>query len=60
MLDSCIGCQPRGAAQPHTPARTASAVELTPAGIREIESASSAIPIHGARYPEHSEKMIGL
>jgi aryl-alcohol dehydrogenase-like predicted oxidoreductase len=36
------------------------AVELTPADLREIESAASKIIVHGARYPEHIEKMTGL
>jgi len=35
------------------------AVELSPADLREIETAASAIPIEGARYPEHIEKMTG-
>jgi aryl-alcohol dehydrogenase-like predicted oxidoreductase len=36
------------------------AVELTPDDLREIESAASKIEIHGARYPEHVERMTGL
>jgi aryl-alcohol dehydrogenase-like predicted oxidoreductase len=36
------------------------AVELTPADLREIESAASKIEIQGARYPEHVERMTGL
>jgi aryl-alcohol dehydrogenase-like predicted oxidoreductase len=32
-------------------------VELTPDDLREIESAASKITIHGARYPEHIERM---
>jgi aryl-alcohol dehydrogenase-like predicted oxidoreductase len=35
------------------------AVELTPADLREIDSASSAIKVAGARYPEHLDKMTG-
>jgi aryl-alcohol dehydrogenase-like predicted oxidoreductase len=38
----------------------AAAVELTPADLSGIESAASKIPIQGARYPEHLEKMTGL
>jgi aryl-alcohol dehydrogenase-like predicted oxidoreductase len=34
-------------------------VELTPDDLRDIESAASNIPIQGARYPEHVEKMTG-
>ncbi len=37
----------------------AAALELTPADLSEIESAASQIPIEGARYPEHIEKMTG-
>jgi aryl-alcohol dehydrogenase-like predicted oxidoreductase len=37
----------------------AAAVELTPADLRDIESASSKITIQGARYPENLEKMTG-
>jgi aryl-alcohol dehydrogenase-like predicted oxidoreductase len=36
------------------------ALELTPDDLREIESAASKIPIQGARYPEHAERMTGL
>jgi aryl-alcohol dehydrogenase-like predicted oxidoreductase len=32
-------------------------VELTPDDLRDIENASSKITIHGARYPEHIERM---
>jgi aryl-alcohol dehydrogenase-like predicted oxidoreductase len=35
----------------------ATAVELTPDDLREIESAASKITIEGARYPEHIEQM---
>ncbi|MFZ0760143.1 MAG: aldo/keto reductase [Candidatus Sulfotelmatobacter sp.] len=38
----------------------AAAIELTPADLREIESAASKITIEGARYPERLEKMTGL
>jgi aryl-alcohol dehydrogenase-like predicted oxidoreductase len=36
----------------------AAAVVLTPADLREIESAASRITVQGARYPESSERMI--
>ncbi|MDZ7363607.1 MAG: aldo/keto reductase [candidate division KSB1 bacterium] len=35
------------------------AVELTPGDLREIKSATSKIKLHGARYPEHLEKLTG-
>lgn len=35
------------------------AVELTPADLREIDSAASRIRVHGARYPERLELMTG-
>lgn len=35
-------------------------IELTPADLREIESASSEIKIEGTRYPEHIERMTGI
>jgi aryl-alcohol dehydrogenase-like predicted oxidoreductase len=35
----------------------AAAVELTRDDLREIETAASRIPVHGARYPEHLEQM---
>jgi aryl-alcohol dehydrogenase-like predicted oxidoreductase len=38
----------------------AAAVELTAEDLRESESAASKIPIQGARYPEHIERMTGL
>jgi len=38
----------------------AAALELTADDLREIESAASKIPIQGARYPEHIERMTGL
>ena len=37
----------------------AAAVELTPADLREIDSAASDIKVQGARYPEHLEQMTG-
>ncbi len=36
----------------------AAAVELTPEDLRQIDSASSKIPVQGARYPEHLQKMV--
>jgi len=38
----------------------AGALELTPADLRDIDSAASKIPIEGDRYPERLEKMTGL
>jgi aryl-alcohol dehydrogenase-like predicted oxidoreductase len=35
------------------------AVELTSDDLREIESAAAKITVHGARYPEHLEKLVG-
>ena len=35
------------------------AVELTSDDLREIETAASKITVHGARYPEHIERMTG-
>ena len=37
----------------------AASVELTPEDLRQIEDAASKIPIQGARYPEHIERMTG-
>ena len=37
----------------------AAAIELTPDDLREIDQAASRIPIQGARYPEHMERMTG-
>jgi aryl-alcohol dehydrogenase-like predicted oxidoreductase len=34
-------------------------LELSEADLREIESAASKITVHGARYPEHLERMAG-
>ena len=34
-------------------------VTLTPADLRDIDSAFSKIPVEGARYPEHLEKLVG-
>ena len=38
----------------------AAAVELTQNDLREIESAASKITVHGARYPEHIERMSNI
>jgi aryl-alcohol dehydrogenase-like predicted oxidoreductase len=35
------------------------ALELTPADLREIESAASKITVEGARYPEHLQRLVG-
>ncbi len=35
------------------------AVELTSQDLRDIDSAASKITVHGARYPEHMERMTG-
>jgi aryl-alcohol dehydrogenase-like predicted oxidoreductase len=35
-------------------------IQLTPADLQEIDSASSRIKVQGTRYPEHMEKMTGL
>jgi aryl-alcohol dehydrogenase-like predicted oxidoreductase len=37
----------------------ATAIELTPDDLREIDSAASKIKVQGARYPEHLERMTG-
>jgi aryl-alcohol dehydrogenase-like predicted oxidoreductase len=37
----------------------AAAVELTPADVRELESAVSEIAVQGARYPEQLQKLVG-
>ncbi len=34
-------------------------VELTPSELREIESAASKITVHGARYPENLQRLVG-
>ncbi|HET7697547.1 MAG TPA: aldo/keto reductase [Vicinamibacterales bacterium] len=36
----------------------AAAVELTAADLREIDEAAAAIDVHGARYPEHLQRLI--
>jgi aryl-alcohol dehydrogenase-like predicted oxidoreductase len=37
----------------------AAAVELTPDDLRQIDNASSRIPVQGARYPEEYQKWVG-
>jgi aryl-alcohol dehydrogenase-like predicted oxidoreductase len=37
----------------------AAEVELTPADVRELESAASEIAVQGARYPEQLQKLVG-
>jgi aryl-alcohol dehydrogenase-like predicted oxidoreductase len=37
----------------------AAAIELTSDDLRQIEDAASKITIHGARYPEASERLVG-
>jgi len=37
----------------------AASIDLTPADLRDIETAASQITVHGARYPEHLERMTG-
>ena len=36
----------------------AAAIELTPDDLRQIDSAASKIPVQGARYPEHLQKLV--
>jgi aryl-alcohol dehydrogenase-like predicted oxidoreductase len=37
----------------------AAAIELTPDDLRQLDSASSRIPVQGARYPEELQKLVG-
>ena len=37
----------------------AASVRLTPADLRELESAASKITVQGVRYPEHLQKLVG-
>ena len=37
----------------------ATRIELTPADLREIDGAAAQITVHGARYPEHLQRMVG-
>ena len=38
----------------------AASIELTVQDLRAIDDAASSIEVHGARYPEHLERMTGL
>jgi len=38
----------------------AAAIELSADDVSEITLAASKIPVEGARYPEHLEKMVGI
>jgi hypothetical protein len=42
----------------YDPARYQS-LQLTPADLRELESAAAKIRVQGARYPEHLQKLVG-
>jgi len=35
------------------------AIELTPHDLAEIDRGAAAISVHGARYPEHLQKLVG-
>ena len=35
------------------------AIQLTPGDLQEIDQAARQITVHGARYPEHLERMTG-
>ena len=37
----------------------AASVQLAPEDLRELESAAAKIPVQGARYPEHLQKLVG-
>ncbi|HEY1941284.1 MAG TPA: aldo/keto reductase [Roseiarcus sp.] len=37
----------------------AAAIELTPADLKEIDSAAASIKVEGERYPEHLERLVG-
>jgi aryl-alcohol dehydrogenase-like predicted oxidoreductase len=37
----------------------AAAIQLTPDDLREIDRAASQTEVHGARYPEHLQRMVG-
>jgi aryl-alcohol dehydrogenase-like predicted oxidoreductase len=37
----------------------ATRTHLTPDDLRDIDRAASQIEVHGARYPEHLQKMVG-
>ena len=50
-----------GTTKPHRLAENlaAAAIQLTPDDLREIDCAASQIEVHGARYPEHLQKLVG-
>jgi len=37
----------------------AAAIQLSPASLREIDDAAAAVTVHGARYPENLQKLVG-
>jgi aryl-alcohol dehydrogenase-like predicted oxidoreductase len=37
----------------------AAAIDLSPSSLREIDAAAAAVTVHGARYPEHLQKLVG-
>jgi aryl-alcohol dehydrogenase-like predicted oxidoreductase len=37
----------------------AAALQLTPDDLAEVDRATASIPVHGARYPEHLQKLVG-
>ena len=37
----------------------AAAISLTPDDLGEIDRAASTLAVHGARYPEHLQRMVG-
>jgi aryl-alcohol dehydrogenase-like predicted oxidoreductase len=37
----------------------AASIQLTPEDLRALESAAAKIPVQGARYPEHLQKLVG-
>ena len=37
----------------------AAAIQLTAEDLRDIDREASQIAVHGARYPEHLQKMVG-
>jgi aryl-alcohol dehydrogenase-like predicted oxidoreductase len=37
----------------------AAAIQLTTADLAEIDRAASEIAVHGARYPDHWQRMVG-
>jgi aryl-alcohol dehydrogenase-like predicted oxidoreductase len=50
-----------GTTKPHRLRENLAAVslQLTPEDLRALESAASGINVHGARYPEHLQKLVG-